>query len=253
MALFKIFLLATGVGVLYGTSLFALKMNFILIPFFGLWGLMYAYHKNVRETNFNLLIRALFGLLCSLQVFVAVIVDMLLVNRMAPSLENIVIVTEDYFRYLFDQPWQQLAVIVPAIGLFLYGTFHGKTFKLLKVINKAFMKREGDIYYKRDGRILDIYIKDPAEFDEGVDKFIAKIPEGCYMERDGKKVKALFLPREAVESLGVSIRQGYLAQIDGRQYYKISIGDSGSLQPSVFPCLLVCSVNKEVELIRVEL
>lgn len=253
IVLLKISLLVLVLGIVYGISIYLLKINFLLIPIFGQMGIIYIYNKNSREEINVWPIRYMVGLLCASQIFIAMITSIFLTAKIPYNLRNLNDISLDYIMYIKDEPLKNLMVIGIAILLFAYGTFHGKTFRFFKIIGKIFMKRHGDYFYKRDGRIAEIYLINPEDFREDETKFVAHIEEGCLIEKEGKRVKALLLPKTAIEVLEIKISGSNIVQNGEEQYYKIVLGGTGSYAPYVFPCVLICSTSKEIELIRLEI
>ncbi|SDW81085.1 hypothetical protein SAMN05518855_1005200 [Paenibacillus sp. CF384] len=240
-------------GLVYGISIYLLKTNFILIPLFGLMFVLYFYQKNVHEEVIVWPIRFVVGLLCALQIFIAMITNLFLTASIPFSLRNLYEISSAYMMYLKDEPTNNMLVIGMAVALFAYGTFHGKTFRIVKGMSKFFMKRDGHYVYKRDGRIVEIYVINPVDFQDDETKFVVYLNEGCLIEREGKRVKALLLPLKAMSELSLTIMGSQIVQHGDEQYTRIDLGGTGSYVPYVFPCVLICSNNKEVELIRIEL
>lgn len=253
IALLKVALLVLILGIVYGISLYFFEVNIILIPVFGLMGIIYVYDKNVEETSINWLMRFLLGFLSASQFIIAEIVLIFLAAQIPFSFENVVQIAIDYLLYLIDEPFKQLPVIIIGLFLFLYGTFHGVTFRFMRVIKKIFLKRRDNYYFKIDNGIAEIYIKDPADFVEAEDKLIAQINEGCLIEKRRKKLKAFYIPKEAVDALQITINHSYLVVHGQEEYYKIDLGGADLIQPYVFPCIMICSLAREVELVKIQI
>jgi len=186
-----------------------------------------------------------------MQVFIAVIVDIFLYNGLSINFTNLLMVAQDYITYIFEEPFDQLLIILIALGSFYWGVFQGKTFRLQRIINKMFMKKQGNYYYKKDGRIVDIYIDDPANFDDKLEKFVLEINEGCLISKDKKKVLSFLIPHKYIEEFSI-IMNSDLYQAGDEIYNEINLGGGGEYKIQVLPCVIICNTNKEVELIRIQ-
>lgn len=254
ITLLKLTLLSIGIGLGYGFSIFLIKANIVIIPIFGSMAILYFYSKLYKEEKINVLIRILIGLICTIQVFIGVIVTVILESKFSINIHNIIYLTRQYFEYLIKHPLDQGIIIFIAILCFGYGAFQGYKFKFQRKIEKIFMKKAGKYYYKREGRIVSIYLKDPVRFnkqDEGM--LVAQISKDCLIEKEKKRVKGLYIPVKDIDGLEIVINYDECIEINNIMYYKIDLNSDGNYEQYVFPCSMIMNSKKEVELIQIEL
>ena len=130
----------------------------------------------------------------------------------------------------------------------------GYKFKFQKKIEKMFMKKAGKHYYKKDGRVVTIYLKDPALFNEQKEgMLILQIYKDCLIEKEKKRIKGLYIPTKDIDELGVVFNYDDCISISDNMYYKIDLDSNNNYQQYTFPCILIMNNKKEVELIQIEM
>lgn len=254
LAVFKALFLSIIIGIGYGLLIYFLEVNIVMIPIFGTIAIIYYYSKAYREVKINILARTLIGLICSLQIFIAVILVIFMDNDISFTLKNLIDVTKEYFSYLLEEPFEQGIIIFIALICFGFGAFQGHSFKFQRKIKKLLMKQSGRYYFTKEGRVVTIYLIDPVQYDDNnQDKFFINISRGCLIERDGKKIKGLYIPGEYIEETGIKLSCDYQTIIENKEYCKIDMGSSGGFQPYTFPFILIMDSNRKVEVIKIEI
>lgn len=250
----KLLLLSIGIGLAYGLSIYWLDINIVIIPLLGSTAIIYFYSKLYKEEKINVFGRIIVGLICSLQVFIAVILTAFLDSELSINMNNLFNITKEYFSYLITHPLDQGIIIFISILCFGSGMLQGYKFKFQKKIDKIFMKKSGKHYYKKDGRLITIYLIDPAFYNEQQDgMFILEIYKDCLIEKEKKRIKGLCIPTKEIDELGIVLNYDDCISISDNKYYKIDLNGNSNYQQYVFPCILVLNSKKEVELIQIEI
>jgi hypothetical protein len=252
VAMLKSFILSIIVGVAYGLSIYIFKVDIIIIPMFGSIAIIYFYSKTNKKRKINIFTRIILGLICALQVYLAVIIVVLLGSSGTEGISYLDIIKQ-YFEYLIEKPMDQGVFIIISIFCFWCGAFQGYKFKFQKRIKKLFMKRYGKYFYEKNGRFITIYLIDPVRFDAEKDKkFITEIVQGCLIEKSKKCVKGFYIPTNYFDDLGITINHDASININDTCYYKIDLGGNGNCESYVFPCSLITNSKKQVEIIEIE-
>jgi hypothetical protein len=252
--LIKLLLLSIGMGLVYGLSIYIFKSNIVIIPIFGSIAIIYFYSKLYKEQKINILTRIIVGLICALQVFIGVIFTIFLESKLSFDINNLANITKQYFGYLIIHPVEQGIIIFISILCFGYGAFQGYKFKFQKKIEKIFMKKSGKHYYKKNGRFITIYLKDPVLCNKQQDgMYMLQIFQDCLIEKGKKGIKGLCIPTKAIDELAIVINYDDRVSISDTKYYKIDLDGKSNYQRYVFPCVLIMNNKKEVELIQIEI
>lgn len=112
------------------------------------------------------------------------------------------------------------------------------------------MKEYGAYYYRQDGNSFSIYLVNPKVYDQAkAGQMLVVLQEGCYVERAGKDLKALYLPEKTLNKFELTIG-GQRAEINGEHYLLIDLGSTGGYEPYIYNCSLIYNSEKEVELIE---
>lgn len=254
ITIIKLLLLSIGIGLAYGISIYILNINIVIIPILGSMAIIYFYSKLYKEEKITAFRRIVVGLICALQVFIAVILTGFLDSELSINMNNLVNITKEYFSYLITHPFDQGIVIIISIFCFGYGMLQGYKFKFQKKIEKIFMKKSGKHYYKKEGRFITIYLKDPALYNEQQDgMFTVEIYNDCLIEKEKKRIKGLCIPTKEIDELGIVLNYDDCISISDNTYYKIDLNGNSNYQQYAFPCILVLNSKKEVELIQIEI
>jgi hypothetical protein len=252
VAMLKLFILSIIVGSAYGLSIYIFKANLIIVPMFGSIAIVYFYSKTNKKRKINIFTRIILGLICALQVYLAVIIVVLLGSSGTEGISYLDIINQ-YFEYLIEKPMDQGVFIIISIFCFWCGAFQGYKFKFQMRIKKLFMKRYGKYFYEKNGRSITIYLIDPVRFDAEKDKkFITEIVQGCLIEKSKKSVKGFYIPTNYFDDLGITINHDASININDICYYKIDLGGNGNCESYVFPCSLITNSKKQVEIIEIE-
>ncbi|GLC30384.1 hypothetical protein [Clostridium omnivorum] len=254
IALIKSILLSILIGIGYGLSIYFFKCNIVIIPIIGTIAIVYTYLKNYKEEKINILLRIIIGIVCVIQVFAAVITAIFLSTKIPLNLGTFKYVVDEYFKDLLANTADQGYIIIIAVICFFMGAVQNHTFKIEKIFKKKFMKKINNIYYKKEGRIVTIYLKDPVLYNEDEEgKLFSQINEGCIIEKKNNKVKGFYIPNSFVEELGVSLGSMQTTLIDNISFYKVDLGSGGTLYSYAYPCVLILNSNKQVELMQIQL
>lgn len=252
IAIIKTLAVTLVVGVLYGLSMHFFRKNLLLIPILGVMAVLYTYNKSYVEERINYVVRFFIGIFAACQIFIALIVDAFFWNGLPFNLTNLTRLTESLFKEITRDPMDHLVIILIAVVSFYYGFIQGKTFKFQRSFNKLFMKKHGNYYYKRDGKVVDIFLKDPANYDEDEEKYALNIGEGCLIERNKNKVLSFLIPEKYLEEYSIILNSD-ICKVGEETYKEINLGGSGSYKELLLPCSVIFNANKEAEVIRIQL
>ncbi|MHC1683089.1 MAG: hypothetical protein AB6733_09100 [Clostridiaceae bacterium] len=248
------FMLSAIIGLAYGLSIHLIKNNIVIIPMFGSFAVIYYYNKLYKEERINIFIRMVVGLICTVQVLIGVIVTIILNSRFSQDINYIIIIVKRYFNNIVKDPLENGVIIFLVLLCFSFGAFQGYKFKFFKKIEKLFMKKFGRYYYKRDGRIITIYLKDPVLYnDQKEGMLIAQINKDCLIEKQKNKIKGLCIPVNYINEMGIVFNHENCVKIKDKTYYKIDLGSNDNFEPYVFPCSLIMDSKKEIEVIEIEI
>ncbi|MPM50658.1 hypothetical protein SDC9_97400 [bioreactor metagenome] len=252
IAIIKTLAVTLVVGVLYGLSMHFFRKNLLLIPILGVMAVLYTYNKSYVEEKINYVVRFFIGIFAACQIFIALIVDAFFWNGLKFNLSNLTRLTESLFKEIARDPMDHLIIILIAVVSFYYGFIQGKTFKFQRSFNKLFMKKHGNYYYKRDGKVVDIFFKDPANYDEDEEKYALNIGEGCLIERNKNKVLSFLIPEKFLEEYSIILNSD-ICKVGEETYKEINLGGSGNYKELLLPCSVIFNANKEAEVIRIQL
>lgn len=123
------------IGIIYGISLYFLESNYIIIPILGSFLVIVAFDRYYLEESFDLLIRCLVGLICSLQVPIAIVstifIDLKLLlphSKLSTILEMVIL----EIKNIFYHPLEYIVIIIIFIICFIIGLINGKPSKKSK-------------------------------------------------------------------------------------------------------------------------
>lgn len=252
IALIKTLVVTLVVGVLYGLSLNFYRKNILFIPILGVMAVVYTYNKSYVEKRINYVVRFFIGIFAACQIFIAVIVDGFFWNGLSFNLVNLTRLTGDVFKEIVRDPMDHLVIILIAVVSFYYGFVQGKTFKFQRSFNKLFMKKHGNYYYKRDGKIVDIFLKDPTNYNEDEEKYTLNISEGCLIERNRNKVLSFLIPEKYLEEYSIILNSD-ICKVGEETFKEINLGGNGNYKQLLLPCSVIFNANKEAEVIRIQL
>jgi hypothetical protein len=168
--------------------------------------------------------------------------------------ENIRITISEYMRYTFENPAKQGVFLFLFAISFTYGALQDYTLRLQALIRRAFMRKLGSYFYKKEGHMLSIYMIDPGDYDE-VEKgrLIAYITEGCYIEKQKKSIRAFYLPKLNLDEAEIQIHNASIVNIGGAEYYVLDFGSMGIWQKYEAPCVLIMDGQQNVEIVQLEI
>lgn len=252
IAIIKTLAVTLVVGILYGLSIHFFKRNILFIPILGAMAVVFTYNKSYVEERINYVVRFFIGVFAACQIFIAVIVDAFFWNGLPFNLSNLTRLTEGLFKEIVRDPMEHLVIILIAVVSFYYGFLQGKTFKFQRSFNKLFMKKHGNYYYKRDGKIVEIFLKDPINYDDQEEKYILNLSEGCLIERHKNKVLSFLIPEKYLEEYSIILNRD-ICKVGEETYKEINLGGSGNYKELLLPCSVIFNANKEAEVIRIQL
>jgi len=114
------------IGAVYGYTIYKLEKNYMIIPILGCFLIISVFNKYYIEKSFSLIIRLLLGLICLIQLPIAVIAAITISEKINISINLIFDITIQYFKYLFQNPMNQIAFIIAAIICFVIGILKGR-------------------------------------------------------------------------------------------------------------------------------
>lgn len=114
-------------SVIYGFTIYKLEANYVVIPMFACLLIVSGFNKYYLEKSFNLNIRFLLGLICSIQFPIAIIAAIIMPSIFDNLEYEIMSEIAGYFEYLVHYPLEQIAGIIVTIICFLIGFFKGRT------------------------------------------------------------------------------------------------------------------------------
>lgn len=125
-AILSSFLICLIISAVYGFTIYKLEKNYVIIPIFGCFIIISIFNKYYIEESFSLIIRLLLGLMCLIQLLIAIITTIIISERLNVTVNLILDITIEYFKYLFQNPIEQIVVIIVAIVCFVIGALKGR-------------------------------------------------------------------------------------------------------------------------------
>ncbi|HYF75303.1 MAG TPA: hypothetical protein VD757_01840, partial [Candidatus Nitrosocosmicus sp.] len=234
-------------------SIALLKINIILIPFIGALYVGYVHDRNYKSERRSILRNFVLGISCSLQ-FPAAYVGIALIGILKEGeLLLLPSVLSELAMLILRQPAKHAVMIFLFIGCILWMTFMDVSFRAQRQWKKLFMKRLDNYYYERRSHIYEIYLVDPADYDENREgNLIAAFGVGYLIERDGKKPGAFYIPKEGIEELGIILPEVIEVTIDNMVYLKLDLGGRGDIEPYAYKGALICNKDKEAQQLEIE-
>lgn len=240
-------------GVIYGLSIYLLKVNFIIIPFFGVLAIEYSYYKNCLEKRTNILIRIYLGILSALQVFAALLTALLMENINLIKMFGIWSIISACIQDIVKYPNEYDVYYILVVIYFLFGTFSGYSSKITRKFSKIFMKKQNGFYVKKEKRYVSIYLIDYADYNENEEKKALRFyPNTCLIEKSKRNILAFYIPEEIFDNLNISAESFERISFGEKTYYKLNLGGNGEPQPYGYSGLLIFNNFKQVELIQLE-
>ncbi|GAA0177104.1 hypothetical protein SH2C18_03900 [Clostridium sediminicola] len=123
------FLLSIFLSLIYGYTIYKFETNYIAIPIFASLFIIAVFNKYYMENKFSLGIRLLLGIICLIQPFIAFVEHIMLTAKLEFTINNIMEVTIEYLKYLLDNPFEQIFVLICAIICFGMGVIKGRVGK----------------------------------------------------------------------------------------------------------------------------
>ncbi len=252
-ALFKTLIVSMISGVIYGVLTYLLKVNFLIIPMLGFWGIYYVYFKNYKEKGFNIVCRFFLGALCALQFFVALLVVLIMLNSNLIEANGLWRTISDCIVIIVKHPEKNGIYYYFAIIFFFIGVFSGYSSKITRRMRKIFIHKQNGFYIKREKRYVSIYLTDYAEYNENEKKIVLSInPNICLIEKEKKNILAFYISEEVVDSFNIDAKNFARILTNEKMYFKLDLGGNGEPKLYGYSCLLILNMNRQVEVIKLE-
>lgn len=126
MALITSILSYIIISAIYGIVIYKLETNYLVIPLFGSFLIISIFNKYYLEKAFRLSIRFTLGLICLLQIPTAIIIDIMISEKINVTAINVINVTYEYFNYIIHTPFENILIILCALGCFTIGGLKGR-------------------------------------------------------------------------------------------------------------------------------
>lgn len=252
-ALFRALIMSVIAGIIYGLSIYYLKNNLVVIPFFGTVGIEYIYYKTYHKNHINILIRIYLGVLCALQVFIALLVAVLIENQKFIKMIGMQKAVYDFTQYIIKHPESYGIFYIFGIIFFFLGAFSGYSSKITRRIRKIFMKKQNGYYIKREKRYVSIYLIDYPDYNENEEKSGLIIdPDTCLIEKEKKKILAFYIPVEMLDNNFIDVKSFERISFKEKDYYKLNLGGHAEPNHYGYTGVLIFNKHRQAELIQLE-
>ena len=253
-ALLRVFLISLIVGILYGVSIYLLKINFLLIPFVSMFGMIYVYFKHYEKSTAHFMARFLFGIFCSMQFLIAVLAALILGNHQYIPSHGLMKTVFDCVGYMTDNPGDFIRYYACALIFFIWGiSCGGSSPKFMRRIKKHFIKTQNGYSIEKNQRYISIYLINYTDFDENEEKTTVVIePNQCLIEKDRKRICTLYMPVEILKQNNIFIKDMDVGNIHDKTYYQLCLGGHTAPREYGYSCNLVINSEHQLEIITIE-
>jgi len=117
------------ISAIYGFTIYKFGENYLVIPILGCFIIISIFNKYYLENSLSLIIRFALGFTCFLQIPTAMIIVIIILEKINLSITNVLNVSYEYFNYIVRNPLGHILVIIAAISCFVIGGFFGRTKK----------------------------------------------------------------------------------------------------------------------------
>jgi hypothetical protein len=253
IALFITFLTSIFVGIIYGLTIYAFRINILLIPVFGMMGIFYVYFRNYRQGTFNIVSRLFIGVFCALQFFIALLVELLMLNWDLIKMNGFKTVL-DCIDYIYKYPDKYISFYAFGTICFFIGITYGYSFKFIRKIKKLFLLKRNGFCVERDKRYITIYLIDYVGYDKKINNSIIQINPGvCMIEKEKKNIYAFYIPEEIMNEFNIMPNGLERVCLDEKNYYKLDLGNQSEPKIYGYTSSLVLNQNNQIELIQLEI
>jgi len=254
MAILYSSLFALGLGIVYGLSIFIFRVNILIIPIFGVFGIFYYFIKYLKPEGYRAYFRLWTGLLGLLSVFIARISLYFFFNKLLPTSTNLLRSITGYFEYLPSHLNTEFLFVIIGFATAGVGFFiSGPSIPIFRKFSKPFLRRHGQLFFKKEEQYYTIYFVSPENFDEGSEKFTVRIAQGCEIEIEKKNLKYFKIPSEIFKENGITFPIDYLSKSNGGKFVDLSFGGAGNTETYAYDCYLIANAKKELEVIKLEI
>lgn len=253
-AIFRALIISLISGTISGLLIYTLEVNLLIVPIFGIMGILYTYSKYYKEKGFNIIIRFLLGLVCAVQFFVAILVVSLMLNTKYIGIHGIWSAISNSTMNMAKYPEEYIRYYLYSIVSFFIGAFWGYSSKTTRKIQKIFMHKQNGFYIKREKRYVSIYLIDYAEYNENEEKTVLRInPNVCLIEKEKKKILSFYIPEQVVNDYNIDDNGLKRIFYHEEMYYRLDLGSHEKQQPYGYTSILILNKYNQVEVIQLEI
>jgi hypothetical protein len=247
-------LFSIGLGIAYGLTIFILKVNIFIIPIFGVFGIFYYFIKYLKPEGHRLYFRFWTSLLGLISVFIARISLYFFFNKIFPTPTNLLKSIVGYFDYLpAHLDTEFLFVILGAVTAGFGFFIAGPSIPFFRKFSKPFMKRHGQLLFKKEEQYYTIYFIPPENFDEDSEKLTLRITQGCEIETEKKRLKYFRIPTQLLKENEFTYPIDYLSKSNDGKFIELSFGGVGNTVKYAYDCFLVANEKRELEVLNLEI
>lgn len=125
-AIVSSFLFCIFISTIYGYTIYKLEENYLVIPIIASLFIIAIFNKFYIEEYFNLGVRLLIGIICLIQIPVALVEHIILLLGLKFTIRNILDVTGEYFYYIIDNPLEHIFLLLGMAICFGIGVTRGR-------------------------------------------------------------------------------------------------------------------------------
>lgn len=247
-------LFSIALGIVYALSIFILNINILLIPIFGVLGIHYYFIKYLKPEGSRLYFRLWTSFLGLISVFIARISLYYLSNKIFPTPSDLFDTIVGYFKYLPTNLDDEFVFVILGIVSAGCGFFiAGPSIPLFRKLTRPFMKRYGQLLYKKEEQYYTIYFIPPELYNEDSEKFVVRITQGCEIETERKKLKYFKLPIQFFIENEITYPIDCLSKSNDGNFIELSFGGNGNTVKYSYDCVMIANEKRELEVIELEI
>ena len=118
---------------------------------------------------------------------------------------------------------------------------------------RPFLRRNGEILYKKENQYFTIYLIPPESFNEEDAKTVIRITKGCEIESSKGELQYFKIPSDVIIENKVSYPAEYLFQSDDGKFVELRFGGVGKTNAYAYDCYLVAGEKMQLEAIKIEI
>lgn len=254
IAFLKAFIGSLFLGIIYGVLMYEMEINFLLIPIIGIAWILYAYSKKCRKKNLNIINRFFIGVLCSLQIYVGLVVALLMLNSHFVKQNGIFDAIAVCIESIINNPEEYIKYHIYSIVFFFIGAFSGYSSKTMRKIKKIRMHKQNGFCIERERRFVSIYLIDYADYNDKKEKLIVQVNPGvCLIEKEGKNILGFYIHEQTINDFNINTENFKQIFLSEKLYYKLDLGSNSKAQTYGYKSTLILDKDsRKIELIQLE-